>query len=75
MREMPDGTEWRRCPSFNKFRMSGWGARLSNRPSRVSGNPDGIEKTSPLLSRRRIPAYSGRTVGGGRGAGRWSEGR
>ena len=35
-----------------------------HRPSRVSGNPDGTEKTSPLPpNRRRIPAYAGRTVG------------
>ena len=34
------------------------------RHSRVSGNLDGTEKTSPLLSdRRRIPAYAGMTVG------------
>ena len=39
------------------------GGRPRNRHSRVSGNPDGIGKTSPLLSRRRIPAYAGMTVG------------
>ena len=34
------------------------------RHSRVSGNPDGTEKTSPLPpNRRRIPAYAGMTVG------------
>ena len=35
-----------------------------HRHSRVSGNPDGTEKTSPLPpNRRRIPAYAGMTVG------------
>ena len=34
------------------------------RHSRVSGNPDGTEKTSPSPpNRRRIPAYAGMTVG------------
>ena len=34
------------------------------RHSRVSGNPHGTEKTSPLPSNhRRIPAYAGMTVG------------
>ena len=38
------------------------------RHSRVSGNPNGTEKTSPLPpNRRRIPAYAGMTVGGRRG--------
>ena len=36
---------------------------ISYRHSRVSGNPDGTEKTSPLPpNRRRIPAYAGMTV-------------
>ena len=36
---------------------------LPDRPSRVSGNPDGTEKTRPLPpNRRRIPAYAGMTV-------------
>ena len=45
--------------------MSGGGRRRPPyRHSRVSGNPDGTEKTSPLPSnRRRIPAYAGMTVG------------
>ena len=34
-----------------------------DRHSRVSGNPDGTEKTSPLPpNRRQIPAYAGMTV-------------
>ena len=37
---------------------------VNNRPSRVSGNPDGTEKASPLPPNRcRIPAYAGMTVG------------
>ena len=35
------------------------------RHSRVGGNPNGTEKTSPLPSRRWIPAYAGMTVGMG----------
>ena len=36
------------------------------RHSRVSGNPDGTEKASPLPpNRRQIPAYAGMTVGAG----------
>ena len=39
---------------------------LLDRHSRVSGNPHGTEKTSPLPpNRRRIPAYAGMTVGAG----------
>ena len=55
-----------RCPSFNKFRMSGGGnGGPDYRHSRVSGNPDGTEKTRPLPpNRRRIPAYAGMTVAG-----------
>ena len=35
-----------------------------HRHSRVSGNPDGTENTSPLPpNHRRIPAYAGMTVG------------
>ena len=37
--------------------------RPPDRHSRVSGNPDGTEKTRPLPpNRRRIPAYAGMTV-------------
>ena len=56
MREMPDGTEWCRCPSFNKFRMSGWGfPRPRNRPSRVIGNPVVVAfKDFPFSGERRV---------------------
>ena len=40
------------------------GRQSPHRHSRVSGNPDGTEKTSPLPpNRRQIPAYAGMTVG------------
>ena len=43
----------------------------ADRHSRVSGNPDGTEKTSPLPPNcRRIPAYAGMTVGGWRESGK-----
>ena len=39
-------------------------SRILYRHSRVSGNPDGTEKTSPLPpNRRQIPPYAGMTVG------------
>ena len=42
-------------------------SRRPHRHSRVSGNPDGTEKTRPLPpNHRRIPAYAGMTVGGRR---------
>ena len=49
----------------NWFQDERMGRPPRNRPSRVSGNPDGTENTRPLRpNRRRIPAYAGMTVGG-----------